>query len=569
MYSTIDLQKLVQMLSYLGIIGPGSYPAHSVVLGAGAHADPGAAGALLASNGPAADPSFQSLAALGIQPALAYTPAHSGANSDITSLSGLTGAISQNSGTLDLNNVWNAAAGHFRTQFIETGGVPRWVWGADGSSESGSNAGSNFFINRYSDAGTAIDTPVSINRASGSVAFSVGPTAPTASRGTNTAQLATTAFVVAHSQIPNIMDFGGDNTGASDNSAAFAAAVAAGPSGRACVYFPPGKYAFSSQLVYTLPTTAASVTIMGAGIDITELTWAGGGGFKVNYLGAFNSVHIRDMSITTGTTNTGSAISLIQTAASIPNPAESALSDITNVVMRGADGYDVSDYWAGGIDVSGVSNINFVNVQGIGSPAQAGFGMRIQGTASLPPVQFNITGSMFNSLQYGAIFGAYTQGITVNQSNFTANGTAGIHVPAGIVGTDQLTIINSQFASGIGINILSQYQNLMIANNLFIIQNIAGTYGIYNNAAVLFAYIGNTFQNANAPSLGNNPVGIYVNNTSGVAGVITGNVFRYMSPAIRLDTSASAVNVQSNAYFNNNTNISNSGTGNTLGGGSQ
>lgn len=87
MYSTLDLQKLVQMLDYLGVIGPGSYPAHSVVLGAGANAAPGTAGTLLASNGVSSDPSFQSLAALGIQPAGSYAtlplPARSVGDSQI------------------------------------------------------------------------------------------------------------------------------------------------------------------------------------------------------------------------------------------------------------------------------------------------------------------------------------------------------------------------------------------------------------------------------------------------------------------------------------------------------
>ncbi|WP_404609737.1 glycosyl hydrolase family 28-related protein [Caballeronia udeis] len=82
------------MLAYLGIVGPGAYPPHSVVLGNGTYALPGAAGTILGSNGASADPSFESLAALGIQPALGYTPAHSGANSDITSLSALSTALS-------------------------------------------------------------------------------------------------------------------------------------------------------------------------------------------------------------------------------------------------------------------------------------------------------------------------------------------------------------------------------------------------------------------------------------------------------------------------------------------
>lgn len=98
MYSTIDLQKLVQMLDYLGISPGSAAPPHSVVLGGGTNAAPGAAGSLLASNGAVVDPSFQSLASLGIQPLLGYTPAHAGANSDITSLAGLTTALSVTQG---------------------------------------------------------------------------------------------------------------------------------------------------------------------------------------------------------------------------------------------------------------------------------------------------------------------------------------------------------------------------------------------------------------------------------------------------------------------------------------
>jgi hypothetical protein len=88
MYSVLDLQKLVQMLNFLGFSGSVA-PPHYVVIGGGSVA-PGAAGTLLASNGASADPSFQALGSLGIQPALGYTPAHAGANADITSVSALT-----------------------------------------------------------------------------------------------------------------------------------------------------------------------------------------------------------------------------------------------------------------------------------------------------------------------------------------------------------------------------------------------------------------------------------------------------------------------------------------------
>jgi hypothetical protein len=45
--------------------------------------------------------------------------------------------------------------------------IARWTVGKDATAESGSNAGSNFAITRYSDAGAVLGTPISINRATG------------------------------------------------------------------------------------------------------------------------------------------------------------------------------------------------------------------------------------------------------------------------------------------------------------------------------------------------------------------------------------------------------------------
>lgn len=47
--------------------------------------------------------------------------------------------------------------------------TPRWTVRADNKEESGSNAGSNLQIIRYSDEGKAIDTPFSINRSNGNI----------------------------------------------------------------------------------------------------------------------------------------------------------------------------------------------------------------------------------------------------------------------------------------------------------------------------------------------------------------------------------------------------------------
>jgi hypothetical protein len=58
-----------------------------------------------------------------------------------------------------------------------TGTLLRWATVfADNAPEQGSNSGSNFTIARYSDAGTYLDAPLAINRATGVVNFSHPPT---------------------------------------------------------------------------------------------------------------------------------------------------------------------------------------------------------------------------------------------------------------------------------------------------------------------------------------------------------------------------------------------------------
>ncbi|MET3232301.1 UNVERIFIED_ORG: hypothetical protein ABIC54_004506 [Burkholderia sp. 1263] len=377
---------------------------------------------------------------------------------------------------------------------------------------------------------------------------------------------------IVPSNCQNVADFGGDNTGVRDNSTAATAAIAASPTSKACIYFGPGLWKFTSQITYSFPASAGSISILGAGADTTELQFASGiNGIALSLQGSSSSsgtatsFHIRNLALTTtGAGAGGAAIVAAQLTGTIPNPAPTALSDITDVTIRGSDGYFQSNYWSNAIVLNQVSNVNFRGMNIIGSTAQLGAGVTINSTSTAPGVQYNFSESNFYSMASGLILGTYTQGVTVSQCNFTAQSYSGIYVPAGETGMDQLTIVNSQFASLVGIRILSQYQNLMVAHNLFIIFNTAGNVGIYNSAAVLFSYIGNTFQNVNAPTQGS-AQGIYVNNTFGVGGVISGNVFRYMAPAIYLDTAASGVNVQSNSYFNNNTNVSNNGSGNCLG----
>lgn len=66
----------------------------------------------------------------------------------------------------------NTAAGYDRQLRVYTGGSLRWRMDlGDGTAESGSNAGTNFALARYSDAGSSLGTALSINRSTGNATF--------------------------------------------------------------------------------------------------------------------------------------------------------------------------------------------------------------------------------------------------------------------------------------------------------------------------------------------------------------------------------------------------------------
>lgn len=89
----------------------------------------------------------------------------------------LTGGVYADGHAIALNNsvVWGAA-GTTRLVNFDSGTLasalsPRWTEGADNAAETGSGAGSNFIVERYSDAGRALDAPLSIQRSNGVATF--------------------------------------------------------------------------------------------------------------------------------------------------------------------------------------------------------------------------------------------------------------------------------------------------------------------------------------------------------------------------------------------------------------
>lgn len=70
-------------------------------------------------------------------------------------------------GTIDGLIRMNAPASTYRFTRYLTAGSARWDMGTDSAAETGSNAGSNFFLNRFNDSGTYIDTILWANRSTG------------------------------------------------------------------------------------------------------------------------------------------------------------------------------------------------------------------------------------------------------------------------------------------------------------------------------------------------------------------------------------------------------------------
>jgi hypothetical protein len=342
---------------------------------------------------------------------------------------------------------------------------------------------------------------------------------------------------------------------------------------------PAGVFKLSSKIITTLPGTGkAAITIEGAGADITEFQWTnadGGLRFQLNSPG--HTVHVRNVSITTTVAGGGTGIH-IQQAMSLNTFMQ---SDISFVTFRGYDnvGAGGNAFWNNCYVMDGVCGTNVLGVTCYGpnswSTANARGGV-YQGNADTRlidaagngySIYHNISMAIFNGLNIGIVYGSYAQGLTISQIN-CQNTQTGFFCPPGSTGAlAQLQIGTSQFAdNGNDIAIFSPILNVMIYGNNLISHNANSS--IFINDPAGFSIVGNQIiSDGSSPS----NIGVAINgpSTSGFnVGVITGNSFINLGTAIYLEAGAQNVNVQSNSYQGNTANVSNLGTGNTIGGGS-
>lgn len=378
-------------------------------------------------------------------------------------------------------------------------------------------------------------------------------------------QMFSSSSAIAGSATCNsIMDNGGDNTGSSDNSTAFLTTAALGPSGKGCVYFPPGSYRFAGQVTYTLPSNSASLAIKGDGQDVSVLNWPSGGGLSINYPAYTNSVTVSGLTFATGANGSATGLALNQSGTAYFGTVPAA-SLISNVVFRGMDGYQATNYWGTALWVSGVSSVNVLASGFWGASAISGTGIHYVGSGGIYAVQENVTDSIFSGLALGVIYDANTQGVSVISSNFTNVGV-GIDVPSGIAGTSQLTVMGSQFNCTIScINMWTGVDSTIVQGNLFFLGQAVN--GLYLNPSSSSLISGNAFVPAKGGETANSA--ITFNGYKAFSSIVTGNQCSGLVTCVQLTSNAKYVNVQSNSYSGNSNNvINNCATGCTVGGGS-
>lgn len=343
------------------------------------------------------------------------------------------------------------------------------------------------------------------------------------------------------------------------------------------VYFPPGAFYFASTLTITINSTQTvpgSFSIRGAGSNITKLIFNGAsyGGLEVVYGSAFSSCHIEGMSILTSgaASGTNSGIALVQAASTGSGNGSYPITTLRDLEFRGSDGFNETHCWAIGLLLQGVSTINVYDCNFFGpTGTPTGIGIDLAEApsgASIIPVVFNFFGCNFTHLSVGIQYGGNCQGLSVVDCNMTANFT-GILVPSGSSTPDQLSVTASQL-NNINFSIFCQgvCQAVTITENLILIE--ANSVGILFNQAGQSVIVGNSFGPSSLPDT--NMTGISVGTYNQGATIITGNYFDQISLGINLVAGSSHVNVQSNAYSPLiGTAVTNSGSGNTIGGGSQ
>lgn len=361
--------------------------------------------------------------------------------------------------------------------------------------------------------------------------------------------------------VPFVMleEFGGGTvaSGITDNTAAMSAILAAAAGGSVALYLGVGTYQFQSTITINMVASPGSFTIAGMGQDVSVLHFPSTDGIKFNATAAQHSIHLRDFSLTThGSTQVG--LRLNNSVAL----GDFGQSDIFRVTLRGAP---VGLFWWGtGIQVNGLSAINFDTVLYFGSSANSGIALDLQRSSHTPfyGIQYNLVSCAFYNAGIGIQYGDFIQGVTCTGCNF--GGITGIFQTTGIGAEDiQLVLVNCQFGPLLGNGILleSPLLDVMITGCMFTIE--AGQTGISCAASGLVTIVNCQFGAASA-GVGNGIIlAATVASAQGVT--ITNCQFNVLDVGIGLTNTTMGVSFRGNIYNLCNTPVDDAGSNNISG----
>jgi hypothetical protein len=353
--------------------------------------------------------------------------------------------------------------------------------------------------------------------------------------------------------------FGGRGDNSTDNAPAFNAWWASMPTPGSWLTSGAGKFLFGSAIDKTMANARQSVRISGAGGDLTRWYWPAGGGMKISQANNLNSVHIHDLTITTGAVNVGTGLWLLSPGIDIGFTGSQ--SEVRNVNFSGDDYTDQaanSFYWAEAFKGQGWSNLTVDNCNTyglIGAPGSPGGGRGFiyggfgGGSTSISGIAvFNDCNSYFQEV--GADLGDYWEGVIFNNYNVQGEtGVAGINCDESRVHAQYLTIKDSQFNSaGYQVVLNAPIPKLKVLNNTFaVFANTGGLGGVVtaglSSTGDSPVIIGNIFDVTAGAS---NTVGVALSDTT--KGVIQSNIFIGLKAGINLSSTTSNINVSQNVY---------------------
>ena len=334
----------------------------------------------------------------------------------------------------------------------------------------------------------------------------------------------------------NVKQFGAVGDGETDDTLALQSCLTIATTENLGVYIPTGNYVVSESLTVTVGAIK-QLSIRGDGMLLSVVAYTGANNlFDISLTGAYSTFSFNKFGVSSAqSVGTTSAFNITQTLPE-PNPANTFLNEFNFINIVGAPAG--ANYFANAIVLFGVSNINMISCNLVGQltgPYSAnGTGFTMRGDATHIPVVFNMVGTTINYYGLGVLYGDYTQGVTINQSNFTGC-ARGIEVLS--TGADLLCVTNSQFnCSMIAVQSTSAVPNLTFTGNAFLVPGGATGVSIANIFST--QVVGNMFNNFESSSTALKLLSTY----AGIGKcVVTGNDF--FNAGIGIDIASGVLNV--------------------------